>query len=63
MLDSLIDAQDKILKLFKFLDQIAPSCPAALIELNDFRFKAMALYLKRERIISGKTGRRNRLTL
>ena len=45
MLDTSIDAQDKILGLFKFLDQIAPSCPAALIALNDFRFKAMALYL------------------
>jgi len=45
MLDTSMDAQDKILGLFKFLDQIAPSCPAALIELNDFRFKAMALYL------------------
>ena len=54
MLDTSIDAQDKILELFKFLNQIAPSFPAALIELNDSRCKAMALYLKRERIISEK---------
>ena len=63
MLDTSIDAQDKILELFKLLNQIAPSCPAALKELNDSRCKAMALYLKRERIISGKTDRRNTLTL